>query len=87
VSVLIEAQSAVEPAALQYMQFHTGSSTSDSSTTAGGISGNSGGGNASSGTSSEALERLRYGLSQSGPLQEALDHCLLEMDAASIQGE
>lgn len=28
----------------------------------------------------EAMEQLRYGLSRSGPLQEALDHALKELD-------
>lgn len=78
VSVLIEAQSAIEPAALQYMQFHAGREPSQAS---------SGGGGGVGSMSEEALERLRYGLSQSGPLQEALDHCLLDLDASSIQGK
>lgn len=61
-SALIEAQSAIEPAQLQYLQFHA---TSMSMT-------------------EEAMEQLRYGLSRSGPLQEALDHCLKELDGPSL---
>ena len=32
----------------------------------------------------EALEKLRYTLSRSGPLQEALDHCLKQLDGPSL---
>jgi hypothetical protein len=35
----------------------------------------------------EALEKLRYSLSRSGPLQDALDHCLKELDGPTIKGE
>lgn len=36
--------------------------------------------------SEEDMEKLRYSLSRSGPLQEALDQCLKHLDSPTLTG-
>jgi hypothetical protein len=109
VAALVEAQSAIEPAQLQYLQVRLCVACVRAS-------GDLGRGGvpvwvlsgtphlsvrstnththythtqfhaASMDMTEEAMEQLRYGLSRSGPLQEALDHALKELDGCVVCG-